>query len=770
MNNQSLRKNISLWIDSVPDLRRYAPLAGAVSCDVAIIGGGITGVFAAWHLSKQNLSVALIEKNHIATGDTGLTTGFLSRVPDTSVCELEKKYGADFVKKLLQTALRSQQNLFQLIHDEKINCDFTSCDSYFCSYEANDHVLAAEFESLQRAAASVSRVSGGKEQKLPFVEAIKFQNEGKWHVRKFLFQLLRKFGAGVKIYEESEVVAVKIDDMVRLTTASGTVTAKKLIVAAGDPGALFPELQPLTAPKITYVVAAKYAAAPLSEDFFWDTFDPYFYFRKVDANTVIVGGCDSMPAQVSLQEQFDKLEKFLTEHLPGDFEITHQWSGSIFHTVDGLPYIFEHPRFQNKVFVACGFGGNGMIFGPLAGGLLADYAVGEKNPDAELFSLARTGARIALPAKNTGSETAQTSLIKKFVNFAHVDEFKSRVSLCKNIAGRNIAVFKWGDRFFAINNVCSHAGGSLADGAFDEGTVTCPLHGAQFNVQTGDVVRPPAVRRQETYRVKLEGETVKVEVQVEAGQTEIATGGADQNAKQKTANTESAAPKETHWVSLLKFASFALAFWILQFLLQFLWLSKDDFESSFIRGSAFAGMTLIALALFSSSIFLWFPKTSVHWRLRRYLGVSGFIFICFHVFGVINFIYNYNFGAIYFSFNPLKNRLIFGSIAFPILFAMASTSTDWAVAKLTPKVWKRIHRFVYVAFLASIFHSFTAGSVLLKNPPGYFLVAITALAVFGEIFWFFKTAARAHFRSVGTIIGIILILTGIILGYFVFWG
>ena len=77
-------KTTSPWLDTVQDKQRYPALKGWVTADVVVIGGGITGLMSAWNLAAKGRSVVLLDKNHIATGDTGLTTAFLTRVPDTA--------------------------------------------------------------------------------------------------------------------------------------------------------------------------------------------------------------------------------------------------------------------------------------------------------------------------------------------------------------------------------------------------------------------------------------------------------------------------------------------------------------------------------------------------------------------------------------------------------------------------------------------------------------------------------------------------------------
>ena len=62
------------------------------------------------------------------------------------------------------------------------------------------------------------------------------------------------------------------------------------------------------------------------------------------------------------------------------------------------------------------------------------------------------------------------------------------------VDGVSVAVFRRGDRLCAIENVCPHAGASLADGVLDGDEVLCPLHGFRFNVTTGACATDPILR------------------------------------------------------------------------------------------------------------------------------------------------------------------------------------------------------------------------------------------------------------------------------------
>lgn len=85
---------------------------------------------------------------------------------------------------------------------------------------------------------------------------------------------------------------------------------------------------------------------------------------------------------------------------------------------------------------------------------------------------------------------------------------------CRHVdaGGRPVAVFNVDGTIYAIGGECTHRGGRLGEGELDGRVVTCPLHGAQFDVTTGQVVGPPAGRSVPAYRVVVQGEDIKVDV------------------------------------------------------------------------------------------------------------------------------------------------------------------------------------------------------------------------------------------------------------------
>ena len=78
--------------------------------------------------------------------------------------------------------------------------------------------------------------------------------------------------------------------------------------------------------------------------------------------------------------------------------------------------------------------------------------------------------------------------------------------------GESICVARIGDEVFAIDDTCSHSDASLSEGEISDFKIECWLHGAEFDLRTGQALTPPAVSPVKTYQVSVDGDSVTVEM------------------------------------------------------------------------------------------------------------------------------------------------------------------------------------------------------------------------------------------------------------------
>jgi 3-phenylpropionate/trans-cinnamate dioxygenase ferredoxin subunit len=99
------------------------------------------------------------------------------------------------------------------------------------------------------------------------------------------------------------------------------------------------------------------------------------------------------------------------------------------------------------------------------------------------------------------------------ISIARIEDVPSGRGLAVNVEGLRIAVFNVDGTYYAVDDTCTHAQASLAEGDVDGTTVECPLHGAWFDLLTGAAVGPPADRPVAAYKVHVEGDEIQIEIE-----------------------------------------------------------------------------------------------------------------------------------------------------------------------------------------------------------------------------------------------------------------
>lgn len=182
-------KSRTTWNEEV-ELPSFPRLSESLDVDVAVIGAGITGITAAYLLSKAGYNVALIEKDRIAADATYKTTAFLTQYLDTHISELIPMFGKIKTKAILDSHAQAIDLIEHIVSDEHIPCDFIRCSNfiYTNSMKENDAL-----KKEQSAAAQVGlTMKFHEERDLPFKHSgyTELPHQGKFHPLKYLSGLL----------------------------------------------------------------------------------------------------------------------------------------------------------------------------------------------------------------------------------------------------------------------------------------------------------------------------------------------------------------------------------------------------------------------------------------------------------------------------------------------------------------------------------------------------------------------------------------------------
>lgn len=101
--------------------------------------------------------------------------------------------------------------------------------------------------------------------------------------------------------------------------------------------------------------------------------------------------------------------------------------------------------------------------------------------------------------------------MRQLIKVAETKEVPPGTAKAVDVEGRAVALFNVDGTYYAIADTCTHRGGPLSEGAVEGAVVTCPWHGATFDVTTGNVLGPPAAEGVAHYNVQVEGSDIKVE-------------------------------------------------------------------------------------------------------------------------------------------------------------------------------------------------------------------------------------------------------------------
>jgi glycine/D-amino acid oxidase-like deaminating enzyme/nitrite reductase/ring-hydroxylating ferredoxin subunit len=497
----------SYWTDNTP-APRFPALKDDIAVDVLVVGAGITGITAAYLLTRAGRSVALVEKDRCISGDTANTTAHLTCVTDTLLSELVETFGKDHAQAVWDAQLAAIDMIDRIVWREQIKCqfDWAPADLFHPSAETFRPDQKDESIDLKKEAELAAELGFDAEfiSSAPLFNrpAVRFDSQAKFHPRKYLIALLALLSAtkGCQIFEDT-----KVDDVegtpITATTANGArIHCEHVLFATHVPlqgkAGLVPAtvLQSKLAPYSTYVIGGWVPRGTVDEALYWDTGDPYDYLRvdrRHDHDYVILGGEDHKTGHVEqTSECFRKLEQRLKMLLP-EIAVTHSWSGQVIETNDGLPYIGETAERQ---YAATGFAGHGMTFGTLSAMMFADYVAGEPNPWAELFDAGRTKIKGGLWDYLKENKDYPYYLIRDRLAGQRGRALRSIPrghGEVIDIDGQPAAVYRGDDSEVHVRSaVCTHMG-CYVHFNDAEHTWDCPCHGSRFKVN-GDVLSGPA--------------------------------------------------------------------------------------------------------------------------------------------------------------------------------------------------------------------------------------------------------------------------------------
>jgi len=396
-------KNI-LWLDNA--YRAGPSLWADQEADVAIIGGGFTGLASAYFIKKRfpQKRVIVLEAEYLGFGSTGRNCGGVAGNMGHNYRNLQTKFGTEKMTQLQGLMVQCVDLVEELIKEHKIDCDYVRAGRLMVAEtDAQAKRLEEEAKDCEQAHAPVEWFEGARAREqfgcLDIKAAVRYPNEGVMDPVKYVREMKRVVESlGVEVYEHSRclqmIPGTTSSRKVIIYTNEGRVVADDAVIATNafrDPLRLF---RYKILPMYVYVMTTEPLSRSQVEAFqypggrgnvfgatnlYWArnlTADNRLVFNENEVYYYYNNGNDYSNRPGSFQRQYELMvRKF--PFLKG-VRMSHAWGGLIGITLDFLPFMGRTGIHEN-IYYSAGYNGCGMAPSQLAGKVIAAMIAGEKS-------------------------------------------------------------------------------------------------------------------------------------------------------------------------------------------------------------------------------------------------------------------------------------------------------------------------------------------------------------------------------------------------------
>lgn len=390
-------KTLSYWIDTAPEGPDYTRTTLPDRVDVAVIGGGLTGMSAAVHIRAKGASVALLETEKLGWGASARNGGMSTPGITISYLEAIRRYGEDAANRMYLAYDAAIDTVERLVTTEAIDCDFVRHG------KLNLAVRPAHLENYKRTGEALRENLGHETTIVPkeqlraeigsdyYVGGMIDPRGAGLHVGKFcrgMASVAARAGAG--LHEAAKVTSLRrVDGGHEVRTVRGSLIARQVLVATnGYTGGATPFYQRRIVPVGSFIIATEPLPQALVDELMptrrmaSDSKNMLFYFRITPDNRMLFGGraqfAGSSPAADLKSARI--LQKGMRQVFPqlADAKIDYAWGGQVGITLDRMPHAGE----RDGVFYSIGYNGHGVQMATQMGMVMAEVMDGhpETNP------------------------------------------------------------------------------------------------------------------------------------------------------------------------------------------------------------------------------------------------------------------------------------------------------------------------------------------------------------------------------------------------------
>jgi gamma-glutamylputrescine oxidase len=383
----------SYWTETANSMAVYEPLGVDATCDVAILGGGYTGLATAAHLLDAGANTVLLEAKQVGWGASGRNGGSLTPRYKRAFADIAEQFGNERALLLYRELLSGIDDIESNIARYDIRCDFSRCGQLTAAHsKAALDLLDRDLQWLQIVALDHTPRLVGKGETRDrlgvgaYVGGYLDMRGAGMHPLNYATGLAQGLSKrGLRIVENTKAEALRESEHgVLIETSAGSVIRARSVVLATDTY-VDPNLEPNMRRRSFVVSSSVLVTEQLPERLLLaivpgrhavsDTLSLLHYFRVLPGGRLMFGGRGAISSREDQAHIYGTLERDMRRTLPllGDVAVTHRWSGLVGMSEDGFPHAF---RVGNARYCAYGYGGRGIVLSHILGRLLATMVLG----------------------------------------------------------------------------------------------------------------------------------------------------------------------------------------------------------------------------------------------------------------------------------------------------------------------------------------------------------------------------------------------------------
>ncbi|SDJ89408.1 Glycine/D-amino acid oxidase [Catalinimonas alkaloidigena] len=486
----------ALW-SATTSLQSYPTLTHDLHVDVAIVGGGITGLTTAYHLVHAGLRVAVLEAFRIGMGTTGSSTGNLYVPVDEHLSTVASKHDEATLRAVATCRKAALDFIAHRMEEFHIACAFERVP-WFLFADPHSQQTSQAVDERQAANRAGLSASGSVPDQFPYEVGAMAQlaDQAQFNPLQYVQGLAAALAdhENCLIFENTQVTQVEDKGPCVVQTAGGQVKAQSVVMATHTPKGIYGVHTAMECYREAAMAVRLKGDLPAG-GIYWHLQQQKHYsvrpYRDATGDYLIAIGEPHLPGHDD-DESFQTLETYLRAHFAVD-QVAYRWAAQKYQPADTLPYIGVSPL-QKHVYIATGFSADGLIWGTAAGHLLCDAILQRENPYARYFDPKRFTPVASAPRLLKEGMVVAQHLVSDYLFYGDakaLEEVRPGEGKTLKLDGEKVAAYRdEAGRLYVVSSVCPHMGCIVHWNAVEK-SWDCPCHGSRFAVD-GQVLEGPA--------------------------------------------------------------------------------------------------------------------------------------------------------------------------------------------------------------------------------------------------------------------------------------